>query len=261
MSLKNRIAVCISGQIRTGVYTTESLKKFFGDMLPNLDFFIHTWTTETVSPHGLRDPDEQLNTAIEVSQYKIDHVTEFYKPKLMIVDNYTEYEKKYIKLIEDRYGMYGVCYSSIPLLQTIYESNKLKIQYENKVGEQYPLVIRMRFDQVFEQQHRLINEIRYIADRQDLFYVSDPNNKLPNEIEDLFWISNSNNMNIISELSLIRSSKQEYNLVSWQLHTRHLMEDHKIIPRPMKNNNIFLYRNYHAKRNISPLDTDAIGGL
>jgi len=93
MSLKNRIAVCISGQIRTGVHTTESLKNFFRDMLPYLDFFIHTWTTETFSQFEPRDPDEQLNTVIEVSQHKIDYVKEFYKPKLMVVDNYTEYEK------------------------------------------------------------------------------------------------------------------------------------------------------------------------
>ena len=37
------IAVCLSGQIRTGIYAAPNIKRFIGDLWDNCDFFIHTW--------------------------------------------------------------------------------------------------------------------------------------------------------------------------------------------------------------------------
>lgn len=251
MSLGDRIAVCISGQIRTGVSVAPAIKHFFGDIWPAIDFFIHTWTTESVSPWGLKDPGEDPNILHQFGQEKINQITDFYKPKSIKVDDLELYQDQYRKMIIDRYGF---CYSSISMLQTLYESNKLKYDYEQLNGMQYRLVFKMRFDQVFEYQHRFIQELNYIADKTDYIYVSDPGNRLPNAVEDISWISNSTNADIMADLGPVRSSSNEYNGIDWQQHMHLHLSNHNIPVRSMKNNNIFIYRNYHLNRHISPFD-------
>jgi len=44
------IAVCFSGQIRTGVYAAPNIKRFIGDLWDNCDFFIHTWNVSNEKP-------------------------------------------------------------------------------------------------------------------------------------------------------------------------------------------------------------------
>jgi hypothetical protein len=251
MSLGDRIAVCISGQIRTGAAVAPAIKHFFGSMWPNIDFFIHTWTTESVSPWGPRDPGEDSTVLHRFGQEKIDQITDFYKPKSMQVDEFNLYQSQYQQMIVDRYG---VCHSSIPMLQTLYESNKLKHNYEQREGSHYKLVVKMRFDQVFEHQHRFIDELNYIADKRDHVYVSDPTNRLPDAVEDIFWIANSANANTMADLALVRSSSNEHNIIDWQQHMRLHLSNSNISVRSMKNNNIFIYRNYHLNRHISPFD-------
>ena len=46
-----KIAVCLSGQIRTGVIASVTHLNFLKNY--DVDFFIHTWTTESISPNGL----------------------------------------------------------------------------------------------------------------------------------------------------------------------------------------------------------------
>ena len=38
-----KIAVCFSGQIRTGIENHPNIKEFFGKLYNDCDFFIHTW--------------------------------------------------------------------------------------------------------------------------------------------------------------------------------------------------------------------------
>jgi len=251
MSLGDKIAVCISGQIRTGVAVAPAIKHFFGSMWPNIDFFIHTWTTESVSPWGPKELNEDPIVLHRFGQEKIDQIRDFYKPKSMQVDEFDLYQTQYNQMMADRYGF---CYSSIPMLQTLYESNKLKYDYEQRAGSQYKLVVKMRFDQVFEYQHRFIDELNYIADKRDYVYVSDPTNRLPDAVEDIFWIANSTNADIMANLGPVRSSSQEPNFIDWQQHMRLHLNNHNISVRSMKNNSIFIYRNYHLNRHITPFD-------
>lgn len=251
MSLGDRIAVCISGQIRTGLATGPALKHFFGSMWPNIDFFIHTWTTESVSSWGPRDPGEDPTVLHRFGQEKIDQIRNFYKPKSMQVDEFDLYQTQYEQRMTDRYGF---CYSSIPMLQTLYESNKLKYDHEQRAGTPYKLVVKMRFDQVFEYQHRFIDELNYIDNKLDHVYVSDPTNRLPDAVEDIFWIANSANADTMANLGVIRSSSNEHNSIDWQQHMRLHLNNHNISVRSMKNNSVFIYRNYHLNRHISPFD-------
>jgi hypothetical protein len=45
-----RIAVCLSGQLRTADRAVESLKKFVGNLAPDVDYFVHTWDINSVTP-------------------------------------------------------------------------------------------------------------------------------------------------------------------------------------------------------------------
>ena len=41
-----RIAICFSGQLRTGVWAIPAIKSFIGDLWENCDFFLHTWDSQ-----------------------------------------------------------------------------------------------------------------------------------------------------------------------------------------------------------------------
>jgi hypothetical protein len=256
MNLGDRIAVCFSGQIRTGVAVAPALKHFFGEMYPIIDFFVHTWTTDTVSrfgPRELAETDHLLHTPIDYD--KIKQIQDFYQPKAMVVDNFDEYQVRYEEMMKSKHG---VCYSKIPMLQTLYESNRLKSQYEQLMDSRYRLAIKLRLDQVFDHNHRLIDELQYIANKTNTLYVSDPYNKLPEMIEDIAWISSSQTMDTAAEFGIARSLELELNLIDWQQHMKQYLEPHKISAKTFKNNNISIYRKYHSTRNISPFDTKSL---
>ena len=49
-----RIAVCFSGQIRTGVQTAPNIKRYIGDLDPVCDYFVHTWDHQSPN-HAAHD--------------------------------------------------------------------------------------------------------------------------------------------------------------------------------------------------------------
>ena len=54
------IAVCLSGQIRTGIYAAPNIKRFIGDLWDNCDFFIHTWNVSNEKPTPKQAEDGNL---------------------------------------------------------------------------------------------------------------------------------------------------------------------------------------------------------
>jgi len=38
-----KIAICFSGQIRTGVLTYKNISNFIGELIHQSDIFVHTW--------------------------------------------------------------------------------------------------------------------------------------------------------------------------------------------------------------------------
>jgi len=38
-----KIAICLSGQMRTALYAWPNIKNFLGKLIDSTDFFIHTW--------------------------------------------------------------------------------------------------------------------------------------------------------------------------------------------------------------------------
>jgi hypothetical protein len=107
-----KVAICISGQLRSGIQGIEVFRKFFSS-LGNYDVFYHTWELEpTVSKR----------------------VQELYTPVQFI-------EEPSIDVAE--VGNFG------SMLYSIMMANELKKRHEIENSFRYDLVIKTRFDLIF----------------------------------------------------------------------------------------------------------------
>lgn len=111
-----KVAICISGLMRTGLLAYPSFSNFFQHL--DADVFYHTWDTEN------------LDTI---------HVNQLYNPVKYRVD------KPFIKPANtyDPMGSFG------NMLYGIMMANELKKQHEIENNFRYDLVIKTRFDLVF----------------------------------------------------------------------------------------------------------------
>lgn len=113
-SRHGKVAICISGLIRTGVKAFPCFQNFFGNL--DADVFYHTWTDD---PH------------------KIEEIRNLYKPVSFLVSDPLK-----------NAGSFG------SQLYGIMMSNHLKKTYEVEKDFRYDLVIRTRFDLVFPITNR-----------------------------------------------------------------------------------------------------------
>lgn len=110
MTNTNDIAICISGETRTGI---EASKSFFNFFNFNADIFYHTWST---SP--------------EIEK----KIQQIYRPIRCLISKQEEYEHRRP-------------FSS--MLYSLMAANTLKKQEEIKRKQRYKLVIRARFDTIY----------------------------------------------------------------------------------------------------------------
>ena len=62
-----KIAVCFSGQVRTGVQAAPNIKNYIGNLWDNCTFFCHTWSMNTRKPYNAN--------GIHREGYPLDHDT------------------------------------------------------------------------------------------------------------------------------------------------------------------------------------------
>jgi len=249
--LSYRTAICFSGQIRTGVETAPALRKFIGDMWNSCDFFVHTWSTNTRSKHAA-NTDTQSHI---VSPQIIDSIKTIYSPVSMVVDDIDAVQA-------DVYIQTGITPSGqLPMFRSIYEANLLKSKYEIACNSKYLAVIRLRFDQVFDNSATLLQELQYFAnsDRDAYLNTCDFSNKLPNAVEDVAWLGTSATIDIASNFLQVRERHNTgVDYMDWQSHFKLYLEENSIKPHHWKNNNLYIYRDHHATANISPFATELL---
>jgi len=137
-----KVALCLSGQARfleTCYY--ESMKPNIIDDL-NPDVFIHTWDASTmVGQHFINGNGWVMGDKIPPNL--METMITLYKPKKYIIEpqKYFEHNKWSNRLMPSIKSdhLYSMFYS-------IYESNRLKKQYEYENNFTYDWVIRIRFD-------------------------------------------------------------------------------------------------------------------
>jgi len=120
-----KVAVCISGLIRTGIPAFRSFEKFFQGL--NADIFFHTW----------QDPA------------RIQTIIDLYRPTGYLVSD--PFPRDPVTNSDGR-GSWG------NMLYGIMMANELKKQYEIDHNFRYDLVIRTRFDLVFYPGSIFLNQ-------------------------------------------------------------------------------------------------------
>jgi hypothetical protein len=114
---KRKIAVCISGQIRTAIEAVSNFNLFFQD--EDIDVFIHTWYDPSLEDH----------------ENVINQIKTLYKPKKFQIDISPNTNRLNFEV----------------MLKTIMLSNELKRKYEVENDIRYDVVVKYRFDILFPQ--------------------------------------------------------------------------------------------------------------
>lgn len=199
-----RIALCFSGQIRTGAITAPNILRYIGDLLPNCDIFVHTWDTETrgtgyANRLGAVSTDSEWHTAEKVSNQ--EKVADFYRafmPRTMMVEEYDLQPTKSTwggRRLNPVTGKYYVS-----MWQSVYEANKLKMDYAQKNQITYDYTLRIRPDIVFDKSKSLAEDITQIKHNQ-MFLFGDHYKIWPihgmTRVEDIFWLGPSQLMDQI----------------------------------------------------------------
>ena len=188
-----KIAICLSGQWRTGNQCYDSLKQFFGILYPNCDFFIHTWDVNKQKCYNLSNVFSKETILYEDDIQKIN---ENYKPKKIVIENHAS--------VRDELKIFNIVQ---PLWYSFYKSVELKKQFEKENEFEYDYVIKLRPDVFFQDNRRLSQDIElyekelnsgkiYIENLVRDYTIS------TNSVDDVYFISNTKSMNIVSEYYL-----------------------------------------------------------
>lgn len=149
-----KIAICLSGQPRSGIAASQFIKDYFkcDPTLIEVDYFCHTWTSNEWKTDASNIPGQELhlNETIEINA--IQELFDKFSPKASqynnynVIDNYTTNSR--FKNCHWRYMFYSMMIA-----------NHLKKKHEIENNFKYDLVIKTRFDAVFEPEtsfyHRL----------------------------------------------------------------------------------------------------------
>jgi len=199
MKLDNiKIALCFSGQIRTGLLTSNNIKRFIGDLIEQCDVFVHTWDviTQTSSDLSIAGvPFKEPNSLFE-------EFSNIWKPKKMIVENYENWVNQNLKIE--------------PLFYSLIESNNFRKEYQREKNLIYHFVIKIRPDFIYNPSYRLRDELEIIlnSDYGSSIYTLDFGNCISlKKFEDVFWIATSDVFEIASNYYFKRLQNNE---VDWQ---------------------------------------------
>jgi len=193
-----KIAVCFSGQMRTALEANKSIMQFLGNQLPNIDFFFHTWDIKSEKKlfGDVRDDTKYTDNHYE-SLDKLLKIVKIYEPKKYLIESHEEY-------INNE----GNKKNNPSLWYSWYKSLKLVKDFEKENDFEYDVVIKMRFDMIYEPGMVLDNLfVKYLTRIRRGEFFADSVWKLDetinqDTIHDVFYMHNSK---IIDKLNLFYS--------------------------------------------------------
>lgn len=215
-----RIAVCFSGQVRTGVENYQNIREVFGELYDSCDFFIHTWNFCSYKTYNLSNIAKKPVTE---SPEKFEAIRQLYSPKKMVVDGkYVGYQTT------EEYGIQALWHS-------FWKSVELKKQYELENNFKYDYVLKLRMDLVLNRHtsFELLQEILTIENNQfkvNQWFGEDPIifKNIPLST-DVFFISKSKEMDIAADYAwaLMKSfSNGEYINLIYYLSQHNIKTSH-----------------------------------
>jgi hypothetical protein len=198
---KIKIAVCMSGQIRTWEFCKENIQNFLkNDGEYEIDYFIHTWDNNDFTELVISEE----NSIIKFTHKKendFQNFLEFYKPKLYKIESNQKFKEKLYKKWQPTKKDEPV--NTLFLMYSFYKSIILKKLWERKNNFKYDFVVKLRPDINFfgvnlESQLSILNKsfnkknnkINFIS----YFYYQRDWNKSIKEMQsnyfgpDLYWL-------------------------------------------------------------------------
>jgi hypothetical protein len=209
-----KIAVCLSGQIRTGLECADNIIHFFKSSCHHIDFFIHTWDTTSSSPFNCIEV--YPSRIKKVNKYTIDKLLTKYNPKGFKIENHDKFLKKHLKYRD----VNKINSNDLEKNYSFYKSITLKKIEERKNNFKYDYVIKFRMDCVLLNPKILDSYIEELNKNKNgliTYYNYDINWKEMLELDtyhDLFYMCNSENMNKYSNFYLkeLKIKKEEVKI-------------------------------------------------
>lgn len=130
-----KIAICLSGLSKCYKHTHEFIKRNFYDR-HDCDIFAHTWLDENSQFYKSSTKMQENFFYQNFKDYKIE--------KFNINDSWN------ILTEDEQLKMPGPCKNTVPMFYSIYQANILKQNAEEKTKILYDIVIRSRFDSLYE---------------------------------------------------------------------------------------------------------------
>lgn len=190
-----RIALCLSGQMRTYKKCYPSLKKFILEPL-RPDIFIYTASNAGITPKVENEEEFKDEKITEKELNKL------YNPKLMETGDFPKScreELKGIRVPEILKKKEPRDYKGVlPMSYKIYKCNELKSKWEKEKGFTYDLIIRLRPDVEFLEEipKKVLNHPEKVWHNNS----ENGNPCAPWQMSDKFIVSNSKNMDYIASL-------------------------------------------------------------
>jgi hypothetical protein len=236
-----KIALCFSGQIRTGVLTSKNILNFIGDMIDECDVFVHTWDSITQTSSDL----SIAGIPSKESNFLFEQFSDIWHPKKMIVENYKEWINKNIRIE--------------PLFYSIMECNKFK----KETGNYYDFTIKIRPDFIYNPSYKLRDELELIlkSDYENTIYTLDFSNSIiRNKFEDVFWIAKTDIFDTVVNYYFERLLNNESD---WQIEMAKFLTKNNIMYKGLfSGNHGAPYRWYNLNeenRNIEDYENDWLG--
>lgn len=207
-----RIAICLTGQMRTALFAFPSIQHFLGDLLHTADFFIHTWTVDTEK--SVYGDHIHYRKEIILTQQNLDNYINLYQPKRYKIDNWLDVTPN-TSDGSNPTPEYCKMYSIIKCIQ-------MKKEYEIAQNFTYDLVIKIRPDFICDPALSIYDIINHNTFTTNSLFTNDIVNNSP---DDVLWFANSVTMDKISRCPLSEQHRPEdywHVFSSWYLRINHI---------------------------------------
>lgn len=267
-----KIAICFSGQIRTGDVVAPNILRYIGkELLPHCDFFVHTWDCESkgtgyANRLGVNSLTPDIHeSSIITEQAKISAIYDAYRPRKIEVEEYHLQPTKNLwggRRLNPLTGKYN-----ISMWESIQKANALKIQYANQNQIKYDITVRIRPDIVFSHTKSLLQDMKLLTHSR-MFVFGDHYNIWPGyqmtRLEDIFWIGPTNVMDEICNFSDYITNTtvasqiddpKDPNYKDWQWYSAAWITNQLGIEfRALADNAMRIYYSIDTDKNIDPMN-------
>lgn len=243
-----KIAICFSGQLRTGIRCADNFKKYIGKLWDNCDFFIHTWDMNSYSSPGFSSKayDAAGIKPYELMPVNLDEVYNFakiYKPKSMVCASFRQWEEMDFRTSFD------------PHLYSVRQANILKQNYENEMHFKYNFVVRTRPDMIFDPKKSLEDDIAELTlDRTFAYAQIYDAVVIYNKIDNGFWLGSSYVMDQVCNFEQIKGNVHPIISVDGQMQFGNwVMLGLCFNVKKLANSRIAVYRQFHDELGKDPI--------